>query len=242
MSKIKSNSNDHTGAVLRLPPLDTLIWLRGSDAEVKQQDSGGKSLFLCVLIQANCPGCHRYALPLISNFYKEFQSLSSEKLVKAIYVISTAFEDFEYNTVDSMERLLRDQELVGAAKLALGSTSACFYEELRMPVAHDVVVPKVEASESLRALAIEAIKAHAYEELKQSCGNEGMPPPAQLELILKQINDTMLPEQIAHSFYAVQARGTPTWVLHESDGRVVDQHLGPFASIMELKKWIQSVN
>jgi hypothetical protein len=46
--------------------------------------------------------------------------------------ISTAFEDFEYNTAANVERLLTDRQTIGATKKAIGEI---YHQEINFPIA-----------------------------------------------------------------------------------------------------------
>lgn len=204
----------------RLPPLTSLEWLQGSPADLQQE------LQLCLLMQPNCPGCIQYAIPTANTLFSQGNRDFN------VYCISTAFEDFEYNTFESANKLLSGK-LVGASKQALGETTTSGIPQ--MPLARDIVVKKSSADSSLVSMALNATRQHA---LKQANGMNI--PPDTLRQALSNIRVEVLPEQIARVFYTVSSQGTPTWILHDARGRVLDSRFGHY-SAEQLAEWIDEI-
>ena len=203
---------------LMLPPLTTLEWLQGSPEEFTHD------IQLMLLIQPNCPGCHTEALPLANK-------LTETKQAFDLYCISTAFEEFEYNTKASAQSLL-DGKHVGIPKQRLGET----VEHIpKMPLAYDNVIAKTEAKSEYIAMALEATKYITYEQAQE------LNPSITIGMIERQIEKMgtdLLPEYIAETFYKVRAKGTPTWVVHKSNGEVLDVKFGHLSE-KAILDWIE---
>lgn len=122
-----------------LPKLSKLTWLQGSASELTHD------VHLLLLIQPNCPGCHMHALPLAN-------SLMQSKRDFDVYCVSTAFEGFEFNTIEAAQQLLNGKH-VGVSKERLGETAR---HVPGMPFAHDVVVATSSAPTELKDLALNA--------------------------------------------------------------------------------------
>lgn len=73
-------------------------FLRGADVVEKPK--------LVLVFQVNCPGCFSYALPIASRLEEKID----------VVCIATAFEDFELNTLENLNRLLERGETVGETK------------------------------------------------------------------------------------------------------------------------------
>ena len=249
-----------------MPPLDSLTWIQGSPIDVmgnnnkKDKKNNHSSndvdtttttftMKLCLLVQPNCPGCHQFALPVLNELYKELEKQKSQQPQQQvdvdIYVVSTAFEDFEYNTIESAQKMVYDQELIGISRQVLGPSSDRYYNDLSMPVAHDMVVSKEIAPVELIQLALQATKEQVKQELNQTMQSqesqqEQEQQQSSLDMILQRLDVHVLPEKLAHVFYAVHARGTPTWILHDCNGQVLDQQLGSLSK-EQLCLWIDTV-
>jgi len=73
-----------------------------------------KALNLLFVFQVNCPGCFIYGFP------RQQAALEVSSVGLNVLGLSTAFEDFEYNTAANTELLLTEMKLVGATRQALG--------------------------------------------------------------------------------------------------------------------------
>ena len=219
-----------------MPPLDSLEWIQGSASSV-----GSSPYKLGLLFQANCPGCHTHAIPTANQLWTHVNADKTSSPFD-VYAISTAFEDFEYNTAASTRLLVEQGRRVGIVQEQLGPVVASCNDAIpHMPVAYDTLVPKAEASPELLNQAVTATVHNARQQLEAM----RLPTPVleqALEQLLTGSRDHFvahaLPEQLARTFYAVAAPGTPTWILHHADGRVVDRRFGN-GTADELEAWIQ---
>lgn len=203
---------------LVVPPLEGLQWLQGSLSEDITHD-----VQLLLLVQPNCPGCHMHALPAANELVSSKQDFD-------VYCVSTAFEDFEFNTIDTAKLLLQG-DLVGDAKEKLGTKTK---DVPAMPFAYDEVTDRADLSPELLELALESSKQNTREQM------EGQVHPGVLEKMLHQANKEMLlPEKVARFFWSVRAVGTPMWVLHKRSGEVIDRKFGQH-SAGQLLEWIKS--
>lgn len=212
---------------LKVPPLNQLEWLQGSPAEDLTHD-----IQLLLLIQPNCPGCHTQAIPVANE-------LASVKQDFDIYCISTAFEDFEYNTVENAKLLLQGK-LVGDAKKQLESSTTTTGRNRissipAIPMAHDNVMNRQDLDADFLEIALCASKENTREQMKQQL------PPSVLEKMLQEADkDMLLPPKVAQVFWSVRAWGTPMWVLHRQSGEVIDRKFGQFNSPNDLLQWVQA--
>ena len=85
---------------------------------------------LVLVFQVNCPGCLAAALPQAEAIHRE-----RDRLGLQVLALSTAFEDFDLNTVANTRALLEEGRLVGASRAALGRDD--YPGELTLPVALD---------------------------------------------------------------------------------------------------------
>ena len=79
--------------------------------EILQGDFELKKLNLLLVFQVNCPGCFSYALPVFNQLFNEFNTCEVSFLA-----ISTAFEDFDKNTLNNTKELIKSGTLIGETK------------------------------------------------------------------------------------------------------------------------------
>lgn len=185
---------------------------------------------LLLLIQPNCPGCHIHAIPTANELANTKQDGFD------LYIVSTAFEDFEYNTREATKLWLDTGALVGDVKAKLGATAVIPLSD-KVPVAYDIVSDKSALSPEELEAARNASKDTTREQLsiQQPGINSG-----RVEKMLQNVDpDVLLPTKVARFFYAARALGTPMWVLHRrSSGEILDRKFGQ-RSVEELLGWVQ---
>lgn len=132
-----------TTATLNAPAPQPEIecWVQGSEPPINELTG---QVILIEVIQVNCPGCFIHALPEVIHLHETYQSQDLK-----VFAIATAFEYFEYNTLNNLERLLQHGELHGEPLTQLGDAN--FLENDRLPysipfsVAMDKLVKYTEA-------------------------------------------------------------------------------------------------
>lgn len=96
----------------KAPNLSVSKWVQGLPTNIdKEKDN----VVLVEVFQVNCPGCFLHAIPQAIDIYNKYR-----KEGVTVLGISTAFEDFDKNTVDNLELLLTKGETVGETLKALG--------------------------------------------------------------------------------------------------------------------------
>ena len=71
---------------------------------------------LVEVFQVNCPGCFVHALPEVLHLYRNYHHRGLE-----VIGLATAFEDFDKNTLENLERLVSTGELTGEPLRQLGT-------------------------------------------------------------------------------------------------------------------------
>ena len=179
---------------------------------------------MLLLIQPNCPGCLVNSVPVANAIAESSDDFDT-------YCVSTAFEDFEYNQVESAQALLNGT--VGgtaAEKLAVSSNlTACIP---RMPFAHDFLVNRDEADEDLKEWALHTMLQSARQQLRNLQYTE-----EKIERKLYNVSYNALPEKLAELFWSVRAEGSPTWVVHKNNGEVLDVRFG-YMDEKQIRQWI----
>ena len=105
------------------PQPEIECWVQGSEPDIS---SLAGQVILIEVIQVNCPGCFVHALPEAIRLHETYASQSLK-----IFAIATAFEHFENNTLDNLQRLLHNGELQGDPLLQLDK--AGYLENGKLP-------------------------------------------------------------------------------------------------------------
>ena len=95
----------------KAPNLHVSKWIQGMPTNFDQEKD---KIVLVEVFQVNCPGCFLYGIPEAINIYNKYHSEGVTVLGMA-----TAFEDFDKNTIDNLELLLKTGEVIGETKTGL---------------------------------------------------------------------------------------------------------------------------
>jgi len=95
----------------KAPNLKVSQWMQGLPTNFdKEKDH----IVLVEVFQVNCPGCFLYGIPEAINIYNKYHSEGV-----TVLGIATAFEDFDKNTKENLELLLKTGEVIGDTKEGL---------------------------------------------------------------------------------------------------------------------------
>jgi hypothetical protein len=192
-------------------------------SEVLQGDFNYTKLNLMVVFQVNCPGCFQHALPQAIQLHEEYSSKGLNVLG-----LSTAFENFDLNTVENTKALLNENILVGETKKAFileGKTS--FPLSIPFPVAMDKLLSPADFANSfnIEFICQEIPKYESLSKQEQEI----------LQLTVKQ--HFLQFEKVSYTFSINQLRGTPSWILFNEKQEILAQWLG-HQSIEKVQKII----
>lgn len=98
-------------------------WVQGHEPPLSELHG---QVVLIEVIQINCTGCFIHALPEAIRLHETYQRQGLK-----VFVIATAFEHYEHNTLNNLRRLLETGEPVGAPKQQL--EKAGFLEKGKLP-------------------------------------------------------------------------------------------------------------
>jgi hypothetical protein len=166
--------------------------LQGDIALAKSESE----LNLFFVFQVNCPGCFIYGFPLVESLHQKYKSRGLKVLG-----ISTAFEDFDYNTSANVELLLTERKLVGATKRAIGDVYDT--QSISFPIVSDRLTTGQELATSENLLAI----CRGLE------GYESLLIEARLELHRKVAFHLQKLHRTSVTFALNFLRGTPSFIL-----------------------------
>ena len=181
-------------------------------SQVLQGDFGLEDLNLMLLFQVNCPGCFAYALPVAIRLHDEYRPKGLNVLG-----LSTAFENFDLNTVGNTLRLLENGHIVGETKKVLERAG---YKEFPLKIPFDVAFDLLTPNDP----------SHLEEDIDAFCRNHpelGAGNSEEQKTIKDQIKDYFSQKTFrAHTFDANHLNGTPTWVLFDRKKTLLYESFG----------------
>lgn len=168
-----------------------------------------KRLNLLLVFQVNCPGCFTYALPMFNKLYNEF----TKKDVSFLGV-STAFEDFDKNTLKNTIDLIENGTLIGETKKALYNYG---YDKLPYNLNFPIAMDSVSKDSSIDIENIVKIILTYYKHDSETSRKL-------LESRIKNYLNSL--DKISLTFTLNQLKGTPSFILFNADYKILNNWFG----------------
>jgi peroxiredoxin len=130
----------------KAPNLKISQWIQGLPTNFdKEKDH----IVLVEVFQVNCPGCFLYGIPEAINIYNKYHSEGV-----TVLGIATAFEDFDKNTKENLELLLKTGEVIGDTKEGLSQhgklNDSKLPYKIPFPVGMDSLIKETDDISELR--------------------------------------------------------------------------------------------
>ncbi len=205
----------------KAPNLGISKWVQGLPTNIdKEKDN----VVLVEVFQVNCPGCFLYGIPQAIGIYNKYR-----KDGVTVLGVSTAFEDFDKNTIDNLELLLTKGETIGETLRALGQYGKLvdgkkLPYKIPFPVGMDLL--KKEEGPVSQEKINEIIEANVSEFYSY---NEHQ----KLDIIERVKQYIKNKEYAAQTFEQYALRGTPSSILIDKKGILRDVIFGQNDSLEE---------
>lgn len=95
----------------KAPNLEVSSWVQGKSTNIDKEKG---NVILVEVFQVNCPGCFLYGIPEAIDLHKKYKDRGL-----TILGVATAFEDFDKNNLQNLEKLVTTGEVVGETYKAL---------------------------------------------------------------------------------------------------------------------------
>ena len=121
----------------KAPNLQVSTWVQGKPTNI---DNEKGNVVIVEVFQVNCPGCFLYSIPETIDIYRKYNDKGL-----TVLGIATAFEDFDKNNLENLQKLLSTGEIIGETYRAFSSSGKLNDEKklpyrIPFPVAMDMLV------------------------------------------------------------------------------------------------------
>ena len=165
------------------------------------------------VFQVNCPGCFLYGIPMVNQLYMEFGKEIS------FLGMSTAFEDYEYNTLQHTQALISKGEIIGETKKALKQHGL---ERYPYPIDFPIVMDK-KSNESFDF-------NHAAIQICNTSPRYQMASPDEQKLFFSNVIHYLKNQpQLSLTFTLNQLKGTPTFLVFNDTYNILYHQFGHVA-------------
>lgn len=198
----------------KAPNLKVSKWVQGLPTNIdKEKDN----VVLVEVFQVNCPGCFLYGIPQAIDIYQKYR-----KNGVTVLGIATAFEDFDKNTIENLELLLTNGEVIGETLKALSQYGQLvdgnkLPYKIPFPVGMDLL--KKEDGPISKTRIDEIIEANVP-------GFESYSENQKSEIIERVKQYLKSKEYSAQVFEEFALRGTPSTILIDKKGILRDVAFG----------------
>jgi len=121
------------------PQPEIECWAQGYEPPIHELTG---QVILIEVIQVNCPGCFVHALPEVLRLHESYASHGLK-----VFALATAFEHFEHNTLNNLQRLLQHGELIGDPLYQLEKAGFLDNKKLPYDIPFSVAMDKLVKNE-----------------------------------------------------------------------------------------------
>ena len=197
----------------KAPNIKVSKWVQGLPTNFdKEKDH----IVLVEVFQVNCPGCFLYGIPEAINIYNKYHSEGV-----TVLGVATAFEDYDKNTLENLELLLKSGEVIGETKKGLSQYGKLDGSKLSykipFPVAMDSLIKESEESSESR------IKSFIYNQIPDFDSQ----PEDHRNQIIQRVKDYLKAKKYsAETFEEYSLQGTPSTIVIDRKGVLRDVSFG----------------
>lgn len=189
------------------PQPEVECWVQGFEPSIKTLAG---QVILIEVIQVNCPGCFVHALPEIIRLHETYKSQGLKVLA-----IATAFEHFEHNTLNNLQRLLQHGELQGDPLFQLSKAGFLDNNKLPYSIPFSVAMDKLTKNET--EVSETSINHFILSQIPDF--HQGQLSDKRKQAIYQQAESYMNNKKYnALTFEMYQLQGTPSSILIDKKG------------------------
>jgi thiol-disulfide isomerase/thioredoxin len=121
----------------KAPNLEVSTWIQGKPTNIDKERG---NVVLVEVFQVNCPGCFLYSMPEAIDIYRKYGDKGL-----TVLGLATAFEDFDKNNLDNLQKLVSTGEVIGETYRAFSNSGQLRDDnklpyKIPFPIAMDMLV------------------------------------------------------------------------------------------------------
>src|SRR5919202_1237022 len=190
----------------KAPNLKVSEWVQGKPTNIDKEKS---NVVLVEVFQVNCPGCFLYGIPEAIEVYNKYKDRGL-----TVIGVATAFEDFDKNNLENLQKLVTTGEVIGETYRALAQ-----YGQLkdgnklpyRIPFAVGMDVLKKEGGQLTDSKIMDFIEANIPDYRSHSEKDR--------QVLIQRVKHYLTTKEYsAKTFEEYTLRGTPSSILVDRKG------------------------
>ncbi len=197
----------------KAPNLKVSKWVQGLPTNFDQEKD---HIVLVEVFQVNCPGCFLYGIPEAIEIYNKYHSEGV-----SVLGVATAFEDFDKNTLENLELLLKTGEVIGDTKEGLRQNGKL--SDSKLPYK----IPFPVGMDSLKKQTGEIDESKMKDIIDSQIPNFDSQPEDYKNQIIQRVKDYLKSKEFsAEIFEEYSLQGTPSTILVDRKGILRDVSFG----------------
>lgn len=198
----------------KAPNLEISTWVQGKPTNIDKERG---NVVLVEVFQVNCPGCFLYSMPEAIDSYRKYKDKGL-----SVLGLATAFEDFDKNNLENLQRLVSTGEVIGETYRAFSNSGQLSGEnklpyKIPFPVAMDMLVKHsgtLSHSKVMDFIEANIPSFRSYAEKDR-------------ELVIERVKQYLKSKEYsAKTFEEYTLRGTPSAILVDRKGVLRGTYFG----------------
>jgi thiol-disulfide isomerase/thioredoxin len=188
------------------PNLQVSKWVQGKPTNI---DSEKGNVVLVEVFQVNCPGCFLYGIPEAIDIYKKHKDRGL-----TVIGMATAFEDYDKNTIENLEKLVATGEVIGETYKALAQ-----YGQLKGESKLPYSIPFPLAMDKLVKESAQISEGKVMDFIEANVPDFRTLTERERQVLMKRVREYLSRKEFsAKTFEDFMLRGTPSSILVDRKG------------------------
>lgn len=198
----------------KAPNLQVSTWVQGKPTNI---DNEKGNVVLVEVFQVNCPGCFLYSIPETIDIYRKYNDKGL-----TVLGIATAFEDFDKNNLENLQKLLSTGEIVGETYRAFSSTGQ-LNDENKLPYR----IPFPVAMDMLVKYSGPLTQSKIMDFIEANIPSFRSYPEKDRQVLIERVKQYLQSKEYsAKTFEEYELRGTPSVILIDRKGILRGTYFG----------------
>ena len=198
----------------KAPNLQVSTWVQGKPTNI---DNEKGNVVLVEVFQVNCPGCFLYSIPQTIDVYRKYKDKGL-----TVLGLATAFEDFDKNNLENLQKLISTGEVIGETFRAFSSTGQ-LKDENKLPYR----IPFPVAMDMLVKYSGPLTQSKIMDFIEANVPSFRSYPEKDRQVLIERVKQYLLSKQYsAKTFEEYALRGTPSVILIDRTGILRGTYFG----------------
>jgi thiol-disulfide isomerase/thioredoxin len=190
----------------KAPDLQVYGWVHGKPTNIDKEKG---NVVLVEVFQVNCPGCFLYGIPEAIDVYKKYKDKGL-----TVLGLATAFEDFDKNTLENLQKLVATGEVIGETYRALTQ-----YGQLRDDNKLPYKIPFPVGMDMLKKESGQLTDSKIMDFIEASIPDFRSYTEKDLKVLVERVKQYLRSKEYsAKTFEEYALRGTPSSILVDRKG------------------------